>query len=142
MSGHETNIVVCGLIHRDGKIFVARRAKTKAAFPDKFELPGGHVEPGENLKAALMRELSEELGIKVEIGQAVDAFTFSSGGIFKCEVFFLCQITDKSQEPVLNPSDHSEGRWLAENETDVFNQESEEKEALKHGFDLLKKGMK
>ena len=36
-----------------------------------WELPGGKVEPGEDLLAALRRELVEELGIEVEIGDEI-----------------------------------------------------------------------
>lgn len=138
---HVTNIVVCALIHRDNKIFVARRAAAKTTFPDQWELPGGHVDPGEDLKAALQRELSEELGIEVEIGQAVDAFTYTSEDTFKVEIVYLCQIIGNVTEPVLHPADHSEARWLSSDTIEDFEKADEETEVLKHGFALLEKGV-
>ncbi|MDR1197180.1 MAG: NUDIX hydrolase [Candidatus Nomurabacteria bacterium] len=137
MNQPDTNIVVCGLIHRDGKIFVARRAANKAVFPNKFELPGGHVQLGEGLQNALKRELNEELQLQVDIGQVVGAFTYGDEKNFKCEVVYLCQIVGDG-EPILNPADHSEAVWLSENEADKFGNNGEEMAILRQGFKLLK----
>jgi mutator protein MutT len=57
-------IVVAAVICRDGKILITRRLDT-AHLPGLWEFPGGKVEPGETLKAALMREIREELGLSI-----------------------------------------------------------------------------
>jgi 8-oxo-dGTP diphosphatase len=138
MNEHKTNTVVCGLIHRNGKIFVARRAAAKATFPNQFELPGGHVEQGESLRDALERGLNEELQIQVKVGQTVDAFTYISEEKLKCEVVYLCQVIGDS-EPTLNPADHSESLWLGEDEIDKFGKNDDEMAILRQGFKLLNK---
>jgi 8-oxo-dGTP diphosphatase len=56
--------VVAGLIYRDGRLLVCQR-RADAAFPLKWEFPGGKVEGGEADLAALTRELYEELAIEV-----------------------------------------------------------------------------
>ena len=56
--------VVAAVISRDGKILITRRLDT-AHLPGLWEFPGGKVEPGETLKAALMREIREEIGLNV-----------------------------------------------------------------------------
>ena len=56
--------VVAGLILRDQRLLVCQRDK-HAAFPLKWELPGGKVEQGESPLTALKRELKEELAIEV-----------------------------------------------------------------------------
>ncbi len=48
-------------------VVMIRRAK--APFQDKLVLPGGHVEEGEDVLAACVRELEEEVGLKVSSGQ-------------------------------------------------------------------------
>jgi len=60
-------IIVAALIWRDSRILICQRAQS-AAFPLKWEFPGGKVEAGETPETALRRELSEELGIDAEIG--------------------------------------------------------------------------
>jgi len=56
--------VVAAVICRDGKILITRRLDT-AHLPGLWEFPGGKVERGETLKAALMREIREELGLNI-----------------------------------------------------------------------------
>ena len=59
---HKRIKVVAGLIFRDGRLLACQRRES-AAFPLKWEFPGGKVEDGESDGAALRRELHEELGI-------------------------------------------------------------------------------
>jgi 8-oxo-dGTP diphosphatase len=59
--------VVAAVIERpDGSFLLAQRPAGKM-YAGYWEFPGGKVEPGEPLAAALVRELHEELGIEVEI---------------------------------------------------------------------------
>jgi len=57
--------VVAGLICENGRVLVCQR-RANAAFPLKWEFPGGKVEKGEQLEEALRRELREELQIEVD----------------------------------------------------------------------------
>lgn len=59
--------VVAALIRQGSRILLTQRWPGKHAGLT-WEFPGGKVEPGENDHEALTRELSEELGIEVEIG--------------------------------------------------------------------------
>ena len=63
-------LVVAGLIWQQGRLLVCRRS-LHDSFPGKWEFPGGKVEAGEEPRAALMRELDEELGISARIGDQV-----------------------------------------------------------------------
>lgn len=59
--------VVAALIESNGKLLVCQRRRG-ARFELMWEFPGGKVDPGETLEAALARELREELGVAAEIG--------------------------------------------------------------------------
>lgn len=64
--------VVAGALFVDGKLLLAERAHPPE-LAGYWELPGGKVEPGEEPRAALARELREELGIDVRVGQRIGA---------------------------------------------------------------------
>jgi mutator protein MutT len=58
--------VVAGVLRRDRQILMCHRRPERARWPDVWDLPGGHVDVGESLAVALVRELDEELGIQIE----------------------------------------------------------------------------
>src|SRR5271156_3370233 len=58
-------LAVSAAVFRDSGVLVIRRAR--APLLGHFSLPGGGVEVGETLAAALARELMEEVGIEAEI---------------------------------------------------------------------------
>jgi ADP-ribose pyrophosphatase YjhB (NUDIX family) len=58
-------LAVSAAIIRDGRVLVARRAKSGAS-QGLFTLPGGVVEAGETLHQAIVREVAEETEITIE----------------------------------------------------------------------------
>ncbi len=58
-------LAVSAAIFRHGKVLLVRRARSPAR--GFYSLPGGRVEYGESLQAALHREIDEETGLKIEI---------------------------------------------------------------------------
>ena len=58
-------VVAVALIDPDGRVLVSERPAGKQ-LAGLWEFPGGKVEPGERPEATLIRELAEELGIRVE----------------------------------------------------------------------------
>ncbi|MGC0362952.1 8-oxo-dGTP diphosphatase [Rhodococcus sp. 27YEA15] len=62
--------VVAGALLRDGTLLLAQRARPPE-LAGQWELPGGKVEPSENPAEALARELQEELGVQVRVGDRI-----------------------------------------------------------------------
>jgi 8-oxo-dGTP diphosphatase len=70
MSMH-TVLVAAGVIIERGRVLLTQR-KSGTHLEGLWELPGGKVQPGEDPREALRRELEEELGIEVSVGEIVD----------------------------------------------------------------------
>jgi 8-oxo-dGTP diphosphatase len=62
--------VVAAVITHSSQILICQRRRDKV-YPLKWEFPGGKVEAGETLEAALERELNEELGFGAELGAEI-----------------------------------------------------------------------
>ena len=73
-------MVVAGILERSGSILICRRT-AQQSHPLQWEFPGGKVEDGETLAAALARELNEELGITDVESEEITRyeFTYPSG---------------------------------------------------------------
>jgi 8-oxo-dGTP diphosphatase len=112
-------ITACAAIHKviDGKpaVLLAKRAETKKFLPGKYELPGGHIDFGEQPEEGLARELMEELQLEVVVGDVFSAFTYVNEvkESHSVELLYFAQAKEGS-EPQANPSDHSELTWFTE----------------------------
>lgn len=65
--------------YRDGKIFIAKRQMT-GDMGGRWEFPGGKIEEGEDLQTAVVREMREEFGVEVKVGQKITEGTFTHKG--------------------------------------------------------------
>jgi ADP-ribose pyrophosphatase YjhB (NUDIX family) len=104
-------LAVSAAIFRDGKILLVRRAKSPAK--GFYSLPGGRVEFGETLHAALHREVAEETALKVEIVDLAawrEVVPEAGGGGHYLIMSFAARWS--AGEPVLN-DELDDYKWLA-----------------------------
>ena len=59
------HVVVTGVLVENGAVLLVHRSPTRRAYPDCWDLPGGHVEAEESALQALAREMREELGVDI-----------------------------------------------------------------------------
>lgn len=64
-------IVVAGVLFEGGRVLLTQRKKG-AHLEGLWELPGGKIDPDEDPRDALVRELREELGIEVTVGAPIE----------------------------------------------------------------------
>ena len=103
-------LAVSAAIFRDGKVLLARRARSPAR--GFYSLPGGRVEFGESLHAALAREVDEETGLQIEIAGLAgwrEVLPSAGGGGHYLIMSFAARWV--AREPVLN-DELDDFRWL------------------------------
>ena len=141
MERHQS-ITACAVIVKGQKAFIAKRAATKKFLPNKFEIPGGHVEFGEAPEEALKRELIEEMGLKIEVLMPFHAFAYltDNGNDHCIEIDYLAKIKPEDQRITLRPEEHSEFRWISEAEIPDYLQNNDpEAAAIRKGLELMRK---
>jgi 8-oxo-dGTP diphosphatase len=102
-------IVVAAAIVAEGKVLVAQRVRPPE-LAGRWELPGGKVATGETEPEALARELAEELGVEVAVGERLgeDVELNATMTLRAYEVGLL------RGEP--QPHDHAALRWVSASE--------------------------
>lgn len=108
MSDSSPITVVGAIIVRDGLVFAARRSPERSA-GGLWEFPGGKVEPGEDAPAALRRELAEELGIDVHVGELAARYTTPVGSAV---IDLACYWAELRSDPPASSTDHDHMDWF------------------------------
>ncbi|KAH0283139.1 hypothetical protein M436DRAFT_58610 [Aureobasidium namibiae CBS 147.97] len=126
------------------QLLVVRRVETETSFPNMWELPGGHVEQGETISEAIQRETMEETGLVVQdvIGKFEELrWTSKQGGMESVQFNFVATIQQPA-EVTLNPEEHSEWKWIRENEITSLPTSPAMNQVLKDAFEFSKSHMK
>jgi len=107
--------VTAAIIEKEGKILIARRKKGDS-MADKWEFPGGEIEPGETPEECLKRELFEEFGVETRVEDFIGSSQFLSSPqpieLLAYKVFHL------SGE--FKPAAHQEIRWVLPSELNDY----------------------
>lgn len=107
--------LVVGAIVTDGagRVFLQRRAPTRALFPGAWDIVGGHAEEGEDALAALVREVEEETGWRIaDLGPVVKLTDWSAGGVLRREVDLLVTVEGDVMAPAIEAGKHDLWRWI------------------------------
>jgi 8-oxo-dGTP diphosphatase len=104
--------VAAAVIRFEDKVLLMRRSPDQK-FPGFWEFPGGKVEQGERITAALKRELDEELYIKAKIGKMITSVPFGKYEIFAYDV--------KYYDGTIRLSVHDDMEWVTLDEALKYN---------------------
>lgn len=99
--------VVAAVFVQEGEVLACKRAPGKSA-AGKWEFPGGKIDDGETPELALVREIQEELGVSISIGDLVDRSVTKVG---EAEIDLACYLVSSVDTPTTS-TDHDEMRWV------------------------------
>jgi 8-oxo-dGTP diphosphatase len=125
------------VVDRD-RVLIVKRAHEPLA--GEWSLPGGAVEVGEKLEAAIAREVCEETGLEVEVGPIVDVLDrvrYDSGGRVKYHfvlIDFLCRVSGGT---LAAASDADAVAWATLDEIAALGIAEATVTVIRKGFDRL-----
>lgn len=102
--------VVAAVICSEDKIFATARGYGE--FKGQWEFPGGKIEPGETPQEALVREIQEEIDVKIEIGDLIDTIEYDYPSFHLSMDCFWCNVT----EGEITLKEAEDARWLSKDE--------------------------
>ena len=102
--------VVAAVIRSEDKIFATARGYGE--FKGQWEFPGGKIEPGETPQEALVREIQEELDVKIEVGHLIDTIEYDYPSFHLSMDCFWCNVT----EGEIKLKEAEDARWLSKDE--------------------------
>jgi len=91
--------VSAALIFRGGKLLITQR-HAKAHLGGRWEFPGGKREAGETFEQCLTREIREELGVEIAVGELFQEISHTYPEKFVHLKFFLCQLIAGEPQPL------------------------------------------
>jgi mutator protein MutT len=99
--------VSAALIFRDGQLLITQR-HAKSHLGGLWEFPGGKLEAGETYEQSLVREIREELGVEIAVGELFEEVVHAYPEKSVRLKFFICRLV--SGEP--QPLDCAAVKWL------------------------------
>ncbi len=107
--------VTCAIIEYNDKILICQRSASMK-LPLKWEFPGGKVEERESKEECLLREIREELGLEIEVGQEFSVVTHAYPEFSICLYPFLAKLTGGG----LVIAEHAQAIWVERSELNNY----------------------
>lgn len=99
--------VTAAVFQQDGKVMIAQRPQN-GLLGGMWEFPGGKLEPGEDLQTCLRREIFEELGVDIQVGELFGVYQHAYTHFRVTLHAFLCTLNGIQPEV----KEHTEICWV------------------------------
>lgn len=105
--------VVAAIIKHEGKILCVQRGDNKLPYiSNKYEFPGGKIEPGETTEQTIIREIKEELNMDIRTKEALITIEHEYPDFHLTMHSYICSCED----PTVQLTEHIAYQWLSTNE--------------------------
>ena len=98
--------VVAAIIIKEGKVFATQRGY--GDWKGWWEFPGGKIEPGEEPRAALVREIKEELDADISVGDLLETVEWDYPSFHLTMHCYICLLNSES----MHLNEHEASAWL------------------------------
>ena len=99
--------VCCAIILNESKILVVQRGP-KSSHPLEWEFPGGKVHPDETIEQCIVREIDEELNLKIEVKDQLLPVDFD----YSTKQIRLIPLVCKIISGEITLTEHVSQRWI------------------------------
>jgi 8-oxo-dGTP pyrophosphatase MutT (NUDIX family) len=126
----KTYTIASALVRYDNRYLIGKRAATKQFAPNRWEFISGFLDvPDRSAEEVILKELQEEVGLVGTVVGAADPYLVEDAEARWIVIPFLIEAV--SETVTLNPTDHSELRWVSKADLDSYAEIAEDVAALK-----------
>ena len=106
--------VSAALLFRNGQLLITQR-HANSHLGGRWEFPGGKRESGETFEQCLVREIREELGVEISVGELFEEISHTYPEKSVHLKFFLCKLLSGEPQPI----DCAAVKWIKKDGLDA-----------------------
>ena len=125
---HKQSIDVVAAVIKKNNLFLLANRSFEANSLGIWEFPGGKVEEKETFVSALIREIEEELSLKIQVGEKITSIDLNTSDKYISVHYFYAFIVSGH----INLNVHSEFKWVARDQLSAFKYIDGDRYILKH----------
>jgi 8-oxo-dGTP diphosphatase len=108
----QTFAVAKALVVNDNKILILRRSASDVRRPLQWDIPGGSIESGEDIKQACVREVAEESGIVVKATDCKTIYAATEVVENQASATWIYFRVHTPVTDVVLSNEHDQARWV------------------------------